>query len=182
MIRFKDKILEDYFIDPETAVITNKNGVVQKTYLNQGRLVFKKMCVHCIMAHTFFGWKPGYDVHHIDENKLNNSLSNLMYLTKSEHRRLHNEGKPLSAEHKAKMSAALKGRTPPNKGKHILEETRLKMSESQKGKHRSEETRKKMAESKKGKYWWNNGKIKRFSKECPGEGWIKGMGRRILNG
>lgn len=35
--------------------------------------------------------KPELEVHHIDENKLNNNKDNLMVLTKSEHRRLHNE-------------------------------------------------------------------------------------------
>lgn len=35
--------------------------------------------------------KPEYDVHHIDENKLNNDKDNLMVLTKSEHRVLHNK-------------------------------------------------------------------------------------------
>lgn len=33
MIRFRDKIFEEYFIDPETAIITNskKKGEVQET-------------------------------------------------------------------------------------------------------------------------------------------------------
>lgn len=34
--------------------------------------------------------KPELEVHHIDENKLNNDKDNLMVLTKSEHRSLHN--------------------------------------------------------------------------------------------
>lgn len=34
--------------------------------------------------------KPDYDVHHIDENKLNNNLNNLLILTRSEHTSLHN--------------------------------------------------------------------------------------------
>ena len=55
MIRFKDKILEDYSIDPVTAIITDQNGIVQKTGMHHGRPVFKGMPVHQIMAHTFFG-------------------------------------------------------------------------------------------------------------------------------
>ena len=35
-----------------------------------------------------------------------------------------------------------------------------------------------MSESRKGKYklnhWWNNGKINKFCRECPGEEWIIG--------
>lgn len=38
--------------------------------------------------------KPEYDVHHIDENRLNNNLSNLVVLTKSEHKSLHNKTNP----------------------------------------------------------------------------------------
>ena len=33
---------------------------------------------------------PEYEVHHIDRDKLNNSVSNLQVLTKSEHRHIHN--------------------------------------------------------------------------------------------
>jgi len=33
---------------------------------------------------------PKYEVHHKDFNKLNNDVNNLLVLTKSEHRRLHN--------------------------------------------------------------------------------------------
>ena len=119
MIRYKDRILEDYSIDPVTAVITDQNGVVQKTYMISGRPIFKGIGIHCIMAHTFYGYKPGYDVHHLDENKLNNALSNLVYLTHGEHRRLHAKGKPKSEETKAKMSAA-------HKGKPKSEETKAK--------------------------------------------------------
>ena len=32
MIRFRDKVFENYFIDPVTAVITDENGIVQPTY------------------------------------------------------------------------------------------------------------------------------------------------------
>ena len=34
--------------------------------------------------------KPTYSVHHIDGNKLNNNVENLMVMTKAEHSRLHN--------------------------------------------------------------------------------------------
>ena len=61
--------------------------------------------------------EKGYDVHHIDENKLNNDISNLTLLTHSEHTILHKTGeknpfynKHLSEEHKQKMSESLKGR------------------------------------------------------------------------
>ena len=46
MIRYKDIILEDYFIDPVTAVITNSKGEVQKTYIKGGRPYFKGKSIH----------------------------------------------------------------------------------------------------------------------------------------
>lgn len=111
MIRFKDQIFEEYSIDPVTAVITDKNGVEQlvKIYKN-GRPYFKRMLVHCIMCHTFYGYKTGYDVHHLDENKLNNALSNLVYLTHEEHIRLHHKDKQKSDETRAKISASMTGK------------------------------------------------------------------------
>ena len=92
MIRYKDTILEDFFIDPITAVITNSKGEVQKINIQKnGYAYFKKMYIHQIQIHTHLGYKKDYDIHHIDENKLNNSLSNLVYLTKSEHSKIHNK-------------------------------------------------------------------------------------------
>lgn len=35
---------------------------------------------------------PGYDVHHLDHNKLNNDIENLRLLTKADHARLHATG------------------------------------------------------------------------------------------
>src|SRR4051812_33551634 len=32
---------------------------------------------------------PGHDVHHIDEDKLNNTIDNLQLVTKLEHKRIH---------------------------------------------------------------------------------------------
>jgi hypothetical protein len=66
----------------------------------------------------------------------------LIFLTKAEHKALHN-------------TLFFKGRTPWNKGKKLSEETKKKISEKiselQKGKKHSEETKKKISESHKGK-------------------------------
>lgn len=171
MIRFRDTILENYSIDPITAVITNSKGEIQKTYINQGRPCFKGMAVHQIQVHTHYGWKKGLVIHHLDYNKMNNSLSNLVYLTSSEHSNMHNKGKTLSEEtkrklsevnkgkilsedHKKKISEANKGekngmfgKTPWNNGKHRSEETKRKISESLKGRRLSEEIKRKISES-----------------------------------
>ncbi len=95
MIRFRDKVYENYFIDPVTALITDENGVEQKTYISsRGWVIFKKMAVHRIQAHTYYGFMPDKDVHHLDENKLNNALSNLKYVTRSEHAHIHGLTRP----------------------------------------------------------------------------------------
>lgn len=59
----------------------------------------------------------------------------LIFITHSEHDRLHNCGKtrgPLSAEHKRKLSVAMKGHTGYWAGKTLSDETKCKMSESHK--------------------------------------------------
>ena len=85
----------------------------------------------------------------------------LIFLTPSEHRRLHSGGKnhPLFGKHipyetRRKMSEAEKGKKNHFFGKHHSEETRRKISEMKKGKKRkplTEETRRKISEAQKGK-------------------------------
>ena len=143
MIQYKDKIFPEYFIDPITAVITNLKGEIQKISIHKdGRPYFKCHTLHEWQVHTHLGYKKGFDIHHIDENKMNNSLENLVYLTHSEHAKLHNKGKIFSNEVKIKMSIA-------HKRENLSEETIRKMSDSQKGKKLSEETRRKMSDSRK---------------------------------
>ena len=119
------------------------------------------------------------DLIEIDEY-YNRPACELIFLTKSEHMRLHHLDKQLSAETRKKMSEA-------NKGKHLAEETRQKLSEAMKGennprfgkpawnkgKHNSEETRKKIGEARKGKHWYNNGVTSILAKTCP-EGFVLG--------
>ena len=66
----------------------------------------------------------------------------LIFLTPSEHSRLHSEGEnnPLFGKHhteesRKKMSEAMKGENHPLFGKHHTDKTLRKMSESHKGKH-----------------------------------------------
>ena len=183
MIKYKDTILENFFIDPVTAVITNSKGEVQKTYIHGGRLEFKKMSIHAIQAHTHYGYKKGFDIHHIDENKFNNALSNLIYLTRSEHSKIHANGnknmfgKHHSEETKRKIAESHKGRTlsedtkrkisESHKGKKLSDETKKKLSESISGenhplygKHHSEETKQKMSAAKKGRHFSDEHKEK----------------------
>ena len=198
MICYKDKISEDYFIDPITAVITNSKGEVQETKIRDGRPYFKSMAIHKIQAHTHYGYKKDYDIHHLDENKMNNSLSNLVYLTRSEHSKIHANGRILSEETKRKMSEAAKGKTLSEEAKRKIgeakkgntcrlgtkhsEETKRKMSEAAKGKTLSEEAKRKIGEAHKGKtsnvkdrIWVNNGVIAKMVKcdDIP-EGFVRG--------
>lgn len=46
---------------------------------------YKKTTIHNLVAKFFIGDKPdGFEVHHIDRNKLNNNVNNLKYVSKSE--------------------------------------------------------------------------------------------------
>ena len=204
MIRYKDTILEDFFINPETAIITNSKGEVQETHILNGRPYFKSMPIHVIQVHTHIGYKLGMDIHHLDKNKMNNSLPNLAYLTHAEHAKIHSEKRVFSDETKQKMSEAHKGRKAseetkqkisealkeknagennPMFGKHHSEESKQKMSEAHK--NMSEETKQKISEAKKGKkhplfgtkFKWINDGIQ--NRRCPldkeiPEGFVRG--------
>ena len=55
--------------------------------MNNGKLL------HRLIFEKEYGSIPeGYCIHHIDGNKLNNSIDNLEMLPKSEHHHLHNNG------------------------------------------------------------------------------------------
>lgn len=115
----------------------NKKGYVQisppKGYKHKGLHQYIWMCANgCHIPN-------GYDIHHIDGNKQNNSIYNLELIEKTEHISEHKKGKTLSEETRKKISES-------NKGKIFSEEHRKKLSETHKGKTLSEETRKKLSE------------------------------------
>lgn len=83
----------------------------------------------------------------------------LKFVTKREHRRIHQNGKPRSAETRRKISESEKGKSSWNKGIPHTEEHSRKISEAlkgkpspRKGKILSEETRRKMSEAAKKRY------------------------------
>ena len=140
----------------------------------------------------------------------NRPACELIFLTKSEHHKLHNIGKHPSAETRKKISDALKGEKCYIFGKHPSEETRKKISEAKKGennplfgkhrsaetckkiaeahigKHHSEDTRKKISESHKGKQSWMKDKhhseetLKKMSESHKGNHWYNNGDISIL--
>ena len=202
MIKYKDIILEDYFIDPVTAVITNSKGEIQKIKIKDGRPLFKRHAVHQWQMHTHIGYKECLVIHHLDHDKMNNSLENLVYITQSEHAKLHMKGenntmfgttggmygKHHSLETKKKMSEARKGEKHPLYGKHLSEETKKKLTEINKGelnpfygKTHSNESKRKISDSLKGKYKWiTNGIENRLiDANIPiPDGFVKGVTRK----
>lgn len=154
MIKYKNFEFEDYFIDPITAVITDVNGNKVRQYDRSGYLVVyihkMQICVHCIMAHTYLGYKEEpYVVDHKDENKHNNALNNLHWLKRGINVSKSLTGKPKSDE-------AVK---------------RMKIANT--GQKRTTETKQKQRENKLGRLHWVNANDEHlFQKDCPGDGWI----------
>lgn len=180
MIRLgKDKIDERFNILPDGTIV-DLNGNIQKIG-GKIRPYFKKVKIHQIQMWTNYGWRDTkiWVVHHLDENKQNNSLSNLIFMTRSEHMKLHQIGKkhPHSDESKRKISES-------HKGKHLSQEHKKKLSLSlighigyMKGKKLGSSSKSAISNFMKGKIWINNGEIaKRHSKFDPlPEGFQYGM-------
>ena len=104
----------------------------------------------------------------------NRPASELIFLTHSEHTRLHTKGV---------QRLDLKGKAPWNKGKTNIysAETKKKLSDARIGIKLSDKTKNNISKSLKGKntwakstYWWNNGIITSMSKKCPGPEWKRG--------
>ena len=117
----------------------------------------------------------------------NRPASELIFLTKPEHKALHNTllfkgnkiwlGKHHSEEAKRKMSEKHKGKTTWNKGKKMSEEAKQKMAAAKIGKHHSDETKRKMSAVRRGRSWFNNGIKSVWTFDCP-EGFVRGMLKR----
>jgi hypothetical protein len=74
--------------------ISSRKGKSQGYINSHGYLVFyiegKEYLAHRLIWEKYYRTIPeGYEVHHKDENKLNNDISNLELVTKSEHGKIH---------------------------------------------------------------------------------------------
>ena len=176
MIRIKKiKGFKGYFVTDSGKVLSEYKGNfrwLKHSKLGSVRLCsngeHKSMLVYRMVAQAFVPIPEQYqgmsidelDVHHSNFNHNDNRESNLMWLTKSEHKKLHSEsevtkkrmseakkGKLFTEEHKRKLSEALKGRL-------LTEETKQKMSETRKGKqiNRSDQSKAVIQYTKEGEF------------------------------
>ena len=108
-------------------------------------------------------------IHHINGDKSDDRIENLIIMDKKDHVKLHHLGiskGKMAEDHKQKISKVLKGKPKTdehiqkvanaNKGKKVSLETRIKISESLKGIKHSEERKKKTSEAI--KKWWRERK------------------------
>ena len=148
-------------------------GIKQRVYLQiDGKQIPRARWV--MSQHLGRVLLPSEIVHHINEDKMDDSIENLQLMSAAEHTRVHQLGKKASKETRAKMSSAAKGKivteitrkklsisskrwsnspeakqqmSKLHKGKIISLETREKMRQARLGKTRSEEEKRKTSES-----------------------------------
>ena len=78
-----------YFVSSEGKVY-DIDGIEQSLRLHRGYVYFKRRTVHRLVAKAYCEeWFDECEVHHIDHNKLNNDASNLVCISKSEHKKIH---------------------------------------------------------------------------------------------
>lgn len=106
----------------------------------------------------------------------------LIFLIESEHNSLHHKDKIVSEETRKKMSEShigiQSGENHPFFGKHHTEEIRNKLSKCNKGENSPLYGKRGEMNHNFGRTWWNNGKVAKLSKECPGEGFMRGRLKR----
>ena len=144
------------------GIISRKGSIIKWSRIVKENELFNKLGEYFSLA--------GYEIHHLDKNTVNDSLDNLIVLTKRQHSSLHMRGRVLTKETKLKMSLSaqkmwdkeIKRRTVSDKvkekislgmkGKIFSFEHKKKIGLSNKGKVRSKEAREKVSDGIKN--WW----------------------------
>jgi hypothetical protein len=110
-------------------------------YINQfGYLIVGSKPLHQIIWEKYNGPKPKhYIIHHVDHDKLNNSIENLQLMTRVEHAKIHNSDR--SAEWQKKLNANNTGIAKQYTDKEAWKE---KLSAVSKGKKKSDAHREKI--------------------------------------
>jgi hypothetical protein len=67
-----------------------------------------------------------------------------------------------------------RGRSNINVGRKCSEETKEKIRNKNKGRKLTKKRREEIQKDSSGRRWWNDGINDKFSKECPGDGWVLG--------
>ena len=118
----------------------------------------------------------GNVIHHIDNNKTNNEISNLKLMSLSEHSKLHNAGTnhhKYGFKYSKETIQKMTGEKHPFYGKKHSEETKRKISQIQKGVKFSKEHREKIAKSSLGKHskytLWDPHKVIFDKRRCDGQ-------------
>jgi len=95
-LKIKDKVIENYYIDTETAeVFDSSEKSLEKVKNTIGRYMvtiplYGKYYVYQLMAWSNDLYKTGTIIHHKNFNKLDDRLSNLIVCkSESDHQRLH---------------------------------------------------------------------------------------------
>lgn len=137
---------DGYWVDCEKGeVYSTKRGKLKKLSLNNKKTGYltaslynkgnqKDLFMQRLVYSSYYQCDipEGFHVDHIDNDRKNNSISNLQLLTPKENNRKALLGKKLSEEHKAKLSKIHKGQVPWIKGKKHTEEAKAKISAAQK--------------------------------------------------
>lgn len=197
-LKFKDKVYENYLIDENGIIYDLEGNVQQKKSRSDGRYYFKGKAVYRLVMHSHKEYLKGFQIHHLNEDKSDDRLENLVYLTISEHKSIHNIGnkyglgKKHSEEWKQHMREINLGKLSPTcgfvwvnngvKNKFVkpddIPEGYIK---GRIGKKLSQETRIKMSQSRRGntnvrgRVWVNNGVINKsvYPNEIP-DGFVRG--------